>query len=69
MEKPSSTRDVSTDMKLRRFSQKYADNTTNNSDRRSRAKMLQACQDSLGICTKFRAGIMRQPSVPRLSYS
>ena len=57
----NSAKDNSADLKFRQFSQKYADNSArdnsaNNSDRRSRANVLRACQHRLGLYTKFRAG-------------
>ena len=49
---------------VRQFSQKYADNSArhnsaNNSERRSRANVLRACQQRVGHYSKFRAGYRR----------
>ena len=51
----SSTKDNSADLKFRQFSQKYADNSANNSDRGSRANVLRACLQMVGLYSKFRA--------------
>ena len=57
--------DNSADLKFRQFSQNYADNSAkdnsaNNWDRRSRANVLRACQQRVGIYTKFTAGYRRE---------
>ena len=52
----NSAKDNSADLKFRQFSQKYADNSANTSDRRSRANVLQACLQRVGLYTKLRAG-------------
>ena len=59
------TKDNSADLKFRQFSQKYAensatDNSANNSDRRSRANVMRACQQRVGLYMKFRAGYRRE---------
>ena len=61
----NSARDYLADLKFRHFSQKYADNSArdnsaNNSHRRSRANVLRACQQRVGLYTKFRAGYCRE---------
>ena len=56
----NSAKDNSADLKLRQFSQKYADNSANSSDRRSRANVFRACQQRVGLYTKFRAGYCRK---------
>ena len=61
----NSAKDNSADLKFRQFSQKYADNSArdnsaNNGDRRSRANVLRACQQRVGLYTKFRAGYRRE---------
>ena len=57
----NSATDNSADLKFRQFSQNYADNSAkdnsaNNWDRRNRANVLRACQQRVGLYTKFRAG-------------
>ena len=57
----NSATDNSADLKFRRFSQKYADssakdNSANTSDRRSRANVLRACQQRIGLYKKLRGG-------------
>ena len=64
----NSAKDNSADLK---FSQKYAensakDNSTNNSDHRSRANVLRACQQSVGLYTKFRAGYLKPATLNRV---
>ena len=56
----NSAKGNSADLKFRLFSQKYADNSANKSDRRSRANVLRACQQSVRLYTKFRAGYCRK---------
>ena len=56
----NSAKDNSADLKFRQFSQKYADNSANSSDRRSRANVLRACHQRVGLYTKFRAGYRRK---------
>ena len=64
----TSAKDNSADLKFRHFSQNYAensarDNSANNSDRRSRANVLRACQQRVGLDTKFRAGYRRKAAM------
>ena len=42
------------------------DNSANKSDRRSRANVLRACQQRVGLYTKFRAGYRGDARVARL---
>ena len=60
-----SVKDNSANLKFRQFSQNYPensarDNSINNSDRRSRDSVLRACQQRVGVYTKFRAGYRRE---------
>ena len=63
----NSAKDNSANLKFRQFrqfSQNYADNSArdnsaNNSDSRSRANMLRACHQRVGLYTKDRAGYRR----------
>ena len=72
MKKPrpdNSAKDNSADLKIRQFSQMHADNSArdnsaDNNDRRSRANVLQACQQRVGLYTKFRAGYCREATTP-----
>ena len=70
----NSAKDSSADLKFKQFSQKYADNlvkdnSTNNSDRRSRANVLRACQQRVGLYTKLRAGYRRDAATRRRARS
>ena len=66
----NSAKDNSTNLKFRHFSQKCADksakdNSASNSDRRNRTNVLRACQQRVGLFTKFRADYRREARVAR----
>ena len=66
----NSATDNSADLKIRQFNQKYADNSAkdnsaNNIDCRSRANVLRACQQRVGLYTKFRASYRREARIAR----
>ena len=65
----NSATDNSADLKFRQFNQKYAnnlakDNSAINIDRHSRANVLRACQQTLGLYTKLRASYRRVARPP-----